>query len=169
MATLQQLIEKAGQVAVLKAHPVGSYFITEEDRNPAEILGLGGVSTWVKLEGRVLLGASSAYPVGSEGGEATHTLSGSEMPAHTHDRGTMQITGNFPTFDCGGKEEPYGAFYYAGGGETRREGTTNTGWDYRVGFEASRAWTGSTSSAGSSQPHNNLQPYRSAYIWRRTA
>lgn len=43
MATLQQLIEKAGQVAVLKAHPVGSYFITEEDRNPAEILELGGV------------------------------------------------------------------------------------------------------------------------------
>lgn len=42
MATLQQLIEKAGQVAVLKAHPVGSYFITEEDRNPAEILELGG-------------------------------------------------------------------------------------------------------------------------------
>lgn len=42
MTTLQQLIEKAGQVAVLKTHPVGSYFITEEDRNPAEILGLGG-------------------------------------------------------------------------------------------------------------------------------
>jgi hypothetical protein len=42
MATIKELIEKAGQVAVLKAHPVGSYFITEEDRNPAEILGLGG-------------------------------------------------------------------------------------------------------------------------------
>ena len=42
MATLQQLIEKAGQVAVLRAHPVGSYFITEENRNPADILGLGG-------------------------------------------------------------------------------------------------------------------------------
>lgn len=42
MATLQQLIEKASQVAVLRAHPVGSYFITEENRNPADILGLGG-------------------------------------------------------------------------------------------------------------------------------
>lgn len=42
MATIKELIEKAGQVAVLKAHPVSSYFITEEDRNPAEILGLGG-------------------------------------------------------------------------------------------------------------------------------
>ena len=42
MATIKELIEKAGQVAVLKAHPVGSYFITEEDRNPAKILGVGG-------------------------------------------------------------------------------------------------------------------------------
>lgn len=41
MATLQQLIEKAGQVAVLKAHPVGSYFITDDERNPSIILGGG--------------------------------------------------------------------------------------------------------------------------------
>lgn len=45
MATIKELIEKAGQVAVLKAHPVGSYFITEEDRNPAEVFG-GGVATY---------------------------------------------------------------------------------------------------------------------------
>lgn len=42
MATLKELIQKAGEVAVLKAHPVGSYFITEEDKNPNEILGLSG-------------------------------------------------------------------------------------------------------------------------------
>lgn len=42
MATLAELITLAGKVAVLKAHPVGSYFMTEENRNPAEILGLEG-------------------------------------------------------------------------------------------------------------------------------
>lgn len=49
MATLKELIQKAGEVAVLKAHPVGSYFITEEDKNPNEILGLlGGGSSMDK-------------------------------------------------------------------------------------------------------------------------
>ena len=136
---------------------------------PQTFLAWGGVSTWIKLEGRVLLGANSTYPVGSEGGEATHTLSSSEMPSHTHTRGTMEISGDFPTWDAGGKEDPTGAFFFKVGDQATREGNTGIGWDYRVGFQASKTWSGSTSSAGSSKPHNNLQPYRSAFIWRRTA
>ena len=82
MATLKELIQKAGEVAILKAHPVGSYFITEEDKNPNEILGLmGGVAEWIRLTNRVLIGAGDNYPVGSEGGEATHVLSEAELPA----------------------------------------------------------------------------------------
>lgn len=38
MATIKELIEKAGQVAVLKAHPVGSYFISDEGTNPDVVL-----------------------------------------------------------------------------------------------------------------------------------
>ena len=39
MATLEEMVDKAIQVAVLRAHPVGSYFITESADNPHEILG----------------------------------------------------------------------------------------------------------------------------------
>lgn len=149
MATLQQLIEKAGQVAVLKAHPVGSYFITEEDRNPAEILGLGGVSTWVKLEGRVLLGASSTYPVGSEGGEANVKLTIANMPSHKH-------------FDI--------AYSEAKG----QYSASVPRLIYRDGSSATTSWITTPTefgaqSNGGDQAHNNLQPYRSAFIWRRTA
>lgn len=159
MATLQQLIEKAGQVAVLKAHPVGSYFITEEDRNPAKILELGGVSTWVKLEGRVLLGASSTYPVGSEGGEATHKLSQNELP---------KVSGGVSQH---GSEK--GGFLYNGTGVCS-VGITNQNAYYSVAnlnVCGTGAHSGGTFSInfGNDQPHNNLQPYRSAYIWRRTA
>lgn len=41
MATLEEMVDKAIQVAVLRAHPVGSYFITESADNPHEILGGG--------------------------------------------------------------------------------------------------------------------------------
>nr|DAJ63590.1 MAG TPA: hypothetical protein [Caudoviricetes sp.] len=38
------MVDKAIQVAVLRAHPVGSYFITESADNPHEILGGGGMA-----------------------------------------------------------------------------------------------------------------------------
>lgn len=44
MATLEEMVDKAIQVAVLRAHPVGSYFITESADNPHEIFGGGGMA-----------------------------------------------------------------------------------------------------------------------------
>lgn len=168
MATLQQLIEKAGQVAVLKAHPVGSYFITEEDRNPAEILGLGGVSTWVKLEGRVLLGASSAYPVGSEGGEAMHTLTVTEMPSHSHSlppnhfagcwgMGSVSAQGTLVTSDTWGTAKGYTKETF---------GAQGPNVSNQLFFDQAQV---AMTANGGIEAHNNLQPYRSAYIWRRTS
>ena len=160
---LKELIREV----LLAVHPVGSLFFTSDDRNPDVILFGGGYSKWKRIEGRFIYGASENRPIGQTGGEESHVLTGSEMPAHSHDRGSMEITGNFPTWDAGWKEEPYGAFYYDGGGQAQREGTTNIGWDYRVGFQASRAWSGSTSVAGSSRAHNNLPPFAVYAIWER--
>ena len=44
----------------------------------------GKNTTWVKIEGRVLLGASSSYPVKSTGGEASHALTTAELASHSH-------------------------------------------------------------------------------------
>ena len=37
-----------------------------------------------------------------------------------------------------------------------------------IGFQASKNWTGETSSFGGSQAHNIMNPYHTCYIWRRT-
>lgn len=50
----------------------------------AKVKAIYGGIKWTKIEGRFLLGASSAYKVNSIGGEATHKLTVNEMPAHSH-------------------------------------------------------------------------------------
>lgn len=48
MTTLEETINKTIEVAVKKAmlasHPIGSYYISDDNTNPAEILG-GGMGT----------------------------------------------------------------------------------------------------------------------------
>jgi len=93
----------------------------------------------------------------SEAGNHTHTVSGSTQSAgahthsvsgttggagsHSHTRGTMNITGRA---GCYGEEDtnyPNGAFY-----QTSDKGTGHGGGvDYMVYFDASRSWSGSTS------------------------
>ena len=60
-----------------REHPVGSYYTSDQDTDPSKIFGFG---TWERVKGVVLLGADEAYPAGSEGGEAEHTLTVEEMP-----------------------------------------------------------------------------------------
>ena len=64
-------------------HPIGSIYIsTSASFNPQEAWG----GTWKKTaDGRCLIGASGAYPLGSTGGEATHELTVDEMPLHNHE------------------------------------------------------------------------------------
>lgn len=102
------------------------------------------------------------------GGEYTHTLTVDEIPGHTHTRGTMDIIAEWATVDMGNVEVPTGATQQAHVyGNTC--GSGSRGWDYRVNFQASRNWTGETSSTGGGQPHNILPPYICTNIWRRVA
>lgn len=72
-------------------HPVGSiYLSTSQTFNPQTAWG----GTWKKIaDGRCLIGASDAYPLGSTGGEATHKLTTAEMPSHNHSFSGSGTTG----------------------------------------------------------------------------
>lgn len=126
-------------MAAICPYRVGDYLQTENPTHPST--SWPGTS-WERLQGRMLMGASDTYPVGSEGGEAQHTLTVAEMPAHAHqiayqdDSSQQSISRNSLT------------------------SRYTSGW---------RAVSGPILDAGSGQPHNNLPPYRSVYLWRRTA
>ena len=67
--------------AALCPYRIGDYLQTENPTNPA--LSWPGTSLGAGA-GPHADGASDTYPVGSEGGEAQHTLTVSEIPPHQH-------------------------------------------------------------------------------------
>lgn len=149
-----------------EVYPIGGIYISLNSTNPSTIFG----GTWEQIQGRFLLGVSSSYPVNQTGGEETHTLTVNESPAHTHTRGTMNITGSFygDSVSRDVNITRTGAFYDAGG--IGHFGAPQD-WNLPNGFkfDASRSWTGETSSSGGGQAHNNMPPYLAVYMWKRTA
>jgi hypothetical protein len=60
--------------------PVGSYFETDSATSPST---LWPWTTWEQVKDRFLVGAGNLYAVGSTGGEATVTLSESQIPINS--------------------------------------------------------------------------------------
>ena len=134
-------------------YPVGSFYISAKSTNPAILFG----GTWEQIQGRFLLGRSSSYPVGSMGGEATHTLTESEMPSHK---------GHLSSGIAGGA--PYEKGNYKGflnSSIMTAYGEGGRGWNVYAGNEMHPA----SEAVGGGQAHNNMPPYLSVYIWKRTA
>lgn len=145
---------KQGQIVNVEdlmnfVYPIGSYFFTDELATGEAVTDYfkneyGLENTWWESveESRGLIAAGSTYTVGSEGGEAEHTLSIDEIPSHTH---TLTIVTN-----------GYSGGLFGGGG----------GGEY---LHTNLTKTGTTSSSGGSQPHNNMSPYRATYIYKRVS
>ena len=149
-----------------KVYPVGSIYMSTVSTNPATLFGFG---TWEAMPaGRVLLaqGKSSwgtTYNAGSTGGEATHTLTVGELPSHNHTASTNTTGNHTHQFQL-----------YYGPGDTHM----NFPSDYDTNYAGNKGTTLSAgnhshtiniNNTGSSQPHNNIQPYIAVYMWKRTA
>lgn len=154
-ANNQLFFQTVGTNFVLdNVYPVGSIYMNVNSTNPGTLFG----GTWEQIQGRFLLGMSSSYPAGSQGGEASHTLTTAEMPSHGHNPANQSgyygfITNSNKAFEVGdmGVQSGSGRYYpYA-----------------PVAFDISRnSLTGTT---GGGNSHNNMPPYLSIYIWKRTA
>lgn len=179
--SLDTAIEQAISAISLKLHPIGSYFISDKEDNPGSLFG----GTWESVRDVMLIGAGNKYVAGSTGGNDTHTLSKDEMPshnhgeagAHAHSRGTMNITGWINIPKANNEDTASSGALYSSGGSVRGNSASWGGTCLRVNLDASKSWTGSTSSngshthstEGSSKPFSILNPYRAVYIWRRIA
>ena len=134
-------------------YPVGSFYISAKSTNPATLFG----GTWEQIQGRFLLGRSSSYPVGSMGGEATHTLTENEMPSHNGHL-SAGIAGTSP-FEKGNYKG------YLNSDIMTPYSDIGRGWNVYAGNEMHPA----SEAVGGGQAHNNMPPYLSVYIWKRTA
>lgn len=79
----QNVAEIYGVVGKLQSH-IGMIIQSTTLDTEAKVKAIYGGTSWNKIEGRFLLGASSSYGVGTTGGSATHTMTTSEMPTHAH-------------------------------------------------------------------------------------
>ena len=154
-------------------YPIGIIVEFASNVNPNDIMQ--GQQWELYGQGRVTVckGDGIFATLGDQRGELNHTLTTAEMPAHTHTRGTMNITGTCVPRDTSAdtiQANFSGAFYELTEGQ---KGGTAQDWSknaiYGYGFDASRSWTGATSSVGSGNAHNNVQPSIVVLRYRRTA
>ena len=136
-------VDDIGTSAIfLASHPIGSLFETTVATNPGTLYG----GTWAAWGGgRTPVGVNTAdtdfSTVEKTGGEKTHVLTVEEMPSHNHE--LIMRNGSVTNSYYG---DPQGG---TGGDAT-----------YQM-----NAYIGHT---GGGQAHNNLPPYITCYIWKRT-
>lgn len=141
-----------GKSFLNRTYPVGSIYMSVNSTNPGTLFG----GTWQRIEGRFLLGASSTYGAGSTGGESSHKLTTDELPSHSHSVNAQNLQGGTNGDVC-----------------NSNSGSLN-GWDYEPDHtnRGGRRFTvpaHNTNSTGGGKAHNNMPPYLSVYIWKRTA
>ena len=160
------------------------YWVSDDPTSPASFIG----GTWERVEGEFIMGASSAYPVGTTGGSATHTQTVAEMPSHNHSGSTGSAGSHSQsawTGGAGGHSHTVSAatatniVALPGGAGTGENGqtakssspTTSRVGDHThgVGMNEAGAHTHTVSigSTGSGQAMDILNPYYALYIWVR--
>lgn len=153
-------------------HPIGCVYLAVGGKDPATLFG----GKWQQIIGRYIRASGTlsgtTYTAGENGGEVSHTITTDELPAHSHTRGTMNITGTFSgvgqSDDTSIKPVLSGAFYVSKscGGIT----VSNSGdRDDLYGFDASKSWTGSTSVVGKSKAIGMNPAYFVVDMWVRIA
>ena len=140
--------------------PVGSIYMDATGKIDPN-MQFGG--TWVKIQNSFLYGSGSKS-VGATGGEEYHTLTTSEMPSHSHDIGAVRSRGAFTATDQANSVE--GDFSVSATGQLSKSGNHYSG--QRLEFQFYTTSSGSVSSVGDGDSHNNMPPYLTVNIWKRT-
>lgn len=136
--------EETNNISVITdlIYPIGSLYMSVNNVNPSTLFG----GTWESWgEGKTIVGVDTSQTEFNEvektGGEKTHKLTIDEMPSHNHQ---------------------YGDYY--GISPSSTTGASSVAYNNVTAYPG-----GSTLSAGGDNSHNNLQPYITCYMWKRTA
>lgn len=130
-----------------RTYPVGSIYMSVNSTSPATLFG----GTWAELQGRFLLGRSSSYANGSTGGASTVALSNAQNAYHDH-----YLKAHAFSWGSGGTVFSNNTQMQAGGAPGNNPTTRQGEWN-------------SSNTSGSGSAHNNMPPYLTVYMWKRTA
>ncbi len=154
-------------------YPVGTIYISVSPTNPGDVFG----GSWVAFgTGRTLVGINASdaafNTVEKTGGEKTHKLTNTEMPSHTHKPNVAtewfvtseldEATNSEATSRAMGKSIGEAMIAY--------HSSAHPTFSY-VHVDNSGAFhhRANTQYVGGNGAHNNLQPYITVYMWKRTA
>lgn len=140
-------------------YPVGSIYMSTSNVNPETYILNTTWEAWGS--GRVPVGVSTDAEfntVEKTGGEKTHTLSVKEIPSHDHQ--VRAYNSNNTSYTMRGPGLKFtnvnGSMVWTNPPTTTAGGTGGDPCGY-------------SDATGGSQAHNNLQPYITCYMWKRTA
>ncbi len=145
--------------------PVGTHYVTAIPTTTSFSFALVGTDETFTNFTAASLAKNIAFDTSQEvGGESTHTLTQEELAEHKHHAVNPGTGGNFaPNLDAE-KTMHYSAGGNMGDSAYYLTGDTNTPDRGLTGSVVGD--TGGAVTAG--QAHNNLQPYITTYIWKRT-
>jgi microcystin-dependent protein len=144
--------------------PVGAVYTNLVDEtSPKTIFGIG---EWEKIEGKVIVGASesdSDFAIGVEGGEKSHKLTTTELPAHNHSVTINAGGAHTHTYSFWMSDEQ-GSWKNPFRGNDHNEELSKT---FTTSSSGSHTHGASIGNTGGNASHNNLQPYVTAHMWKR--
>lgn len=161
----------------LASYPVGSIYMSTVATSPADLFG----GTWEAMPaGRVLLAQGTSewgveYQAGSTGGEHEHQLSVGELPAHSHAANTnnVNISGSAQLQMGNGLQiatgTTTGVFSAIGSSTVEGYGSGSRSGTYGLKFDSTHTHTIAIANTGNNTAHNNMMPYFSLFMWKRTA
>lgn len=160
-----------GGLSIDDVYPIGSIYMSVNSTSPATLFG----GTWEQLKDKFLLGCGDSYSNGSTGGSATVSLTQSQMPRHTHIQNSHTHTQNphahkLPHYSTSGTTTAYTVGWSSqktidASGVIRD--TTATNKD-ATATNKYAGGTGSAQSESDGSAHENMPPYLSVYMWKRT-
>ncbi len=156
-------------------YPIGAIYISTTNVSPAILFG----GTWEQISNRFLLASENGQGLGQTGGEASVSLTESQMPRHTHIQNSHNHTQNSHQHQL-----PNSAIvYYSSDSGSLPNGTakkyvTNSTPKLKVdsttatnqATTATNKYTGgseTSESASNGAAHNNMPPYLIVNVWQR--
>lgn len=130
---------------ILNVYPVGSIYISLNQVSPTYLFG----GVWEQIKDRFLISAGGSYGVNTTGGEATRTLTTSEIP----DLGTFVALNWY-------NQVQHTTGIFKNGGMKTQDRTAPSGTEMGENY---------IKASGGGQPHNNIPPYLAVYMWKRIA